>query len=58
MRKVGLHWVTAVHNNLTHLIFVQPHPSKVDLAASNALAGLTSGSAILEQRLVDAKNCK
>jgi hypothetical protein len=29
MRKVGFRWVTALHGNLTHLIFVQPHPSKV-----------------------------
>jgi hypothetical protein len=24
MQKNGLHWVTAIRGNLTHLIFVQP----------------------------------
>jgi hypothetical protein len=27
MRKSGLRWVTALRGNLTHLIFVRPHPS-------------------------------
>jgi hypothetical protein len=30
MQKIGLHGVTANHGNLTHLIFVQPRPSKMN----------------------------
>jgi hypothetical protein len=29
MQKNGLHWVTALRGNLTHLIFVRPHPSNL-----------------------------
>jgi hypothetical protein len=33
MLKIDLRWVTTLHGNLTHLIFVQSRPSKVDRPA-------------------------
>ncbi len=34
MRKPGLRRVTTIHGNLTHLIFVRPHPSRYSTVQS------------------------
>jgi hypothetical protein len=55
MQKNGVHWVTALRGNLTHLIFVRPHPSNLIRAR---WSHHRFKAVVLSAVETDAKDCK